>query len=106
RDGFVINQNLAGAIRASRTQLAKDPASARLLLENGEPRPAGSTLRNPDLADLLQSLAERNSVDAFYRGAIARRIAAAFQQHWGLVTEAELAAYRAREVEPLTLQWR
>jgi gamma-glutamyltranspeptidase/glutathione hydrolase len=106
RDGFVINQSLAGAIRVSRAQLAKDPAAARLFLEKGEPRPAGSALRNPDLADLLQNLAERNSVDAFYRGAIARRIAAAFRQHGGLVTEADLAAYRAREVEPLTLHWR
>ena len=106
RDGFPVSKNLAAAIRAARPSLAKDPASVRLLLKNGEPLPAGSTLRNPDLADLLQSLAERSSVDVFYRGAIARRIAAAFKEHGGLVTEADLAAYRAREVEPLTFCWR
>ncbi len=106
RDGFPVGKNLAAAIRASRPQLAKDPASARLLLPDGAPPPAGSTFRNPDLADLLQSLAERNSVDAFYRGDIARRIAAAFHKHGGLVTEADLAAYRAREVEPLHFAWR
>jgi gamma-glutamyltranspeptidase/glutathione hydrolase len=51
-------------------------------------------------------LAERGSVDAFYRGAIAQRIAAAFKKQGGLVTEADLAAYHAREVEPLTFRWR
>jgi gamma-glutamyltranspeptidase/glutathione hydrolase len=105
-DGFPVSKNLAAAIRAARPQLAKDPASARLLLKNGEPLPPGSTLRNPELADLLQSMADKNSVDGFYRGAIARRIAAAFKKHGGLVTEGDLAAYRAREVEPLSFRWR
>jgi len=106
REGFEVSKNLAAAIRAARPQLAKDPTSTRLLLKNGEPLPVGSMLRNPDMADLLQALAERNSVDSFYRGAIAGQIAAAFRKHGGLVTETDLAAYRAREVEPLTLRWR
>lgn len=106
RDGFPVRTNVAATIRTAWVQLAKDPALARLLLPSGAPLPAGSTFRNPDLADLLQSLAERNSVDAFYRGDIARRVAAAFQKHGGLVTEADLAAYRAREVEPLRFRWR
>src|SRR5205807_6174220 len=41
-----------------------------------------------------------------YRGRIAERIADAFQRNGGLVTAADLAAYRAREVEPLELTWR
>jgi gamma-glutamyltranspeptidase/glutathione hydrolase len=63
-------------------------------------------LRNPDLADLLEELAKAKSVEPFYRGDIAKRIAAAFKRNGGLVTEADLAAYRAREVEPLELTWR
>ncbi len=55
---------------------------------------------------MLATLAQRNSVDSFYRGDIARRIAAAFRAHGGIVTEDDLAAYRAREVEPLALTWR
>jgi gamma-glutamyltranspeptidase/glutathione hydrolase len=106
RDGFEIGKGLAAAIRATKAQLAKDPGSARLLLSNGEPLPVGSTFRNPDLAELLQRLAEENSVHAFYRGEIARRIAAGFKKHGGLVTEADLAAYQARSVEPLTFRWR
>ena len=61
--------------------------------------------RNLALAALLKTLAVRNSTESFYRGDIARTIAAAFQKNGGLVTVEDLAAFRAREVEPLTLDW-
>jgi gamma-glutamyltranspeptidase/glutathione hydrolase len=62
-------------------------------------------LRYPDLAKLLSTLAERNSVDSFYRGDIAQRLAEEFKKNGGLVTAKDLAEYRAREVEPLNLKW-
>jgi gamma-glutamyltranspeptidase/glutathione hydrolase len=67
---------------------------------------AGELFRNPELAEMLRTLADRNSVDSFYRGDIAGQIAAAFQKHDGLVTKRDLAQYRAREVAPLVLEWR
>lgn len=106
RDGFPVSTKLAAAIRSAQAQLCKDPASVRLFLPQGKPLAAGSIFRNPELADLLQGLAEAKSVDSFYRGEIARRIAAAFHKNKGLVTAADLAAYRARMVEPLRLTWR
>jgi gamma-glutamyltranspeptidase/glutathione hydrolase len=106
RDGFPVSSNLATALRANQKRLAADPASAKLYLPDGEPPKAGSTMTIPDLAALLETLAKRGSVDSFYRGDIAARIAAAFQAHGGLVTTADLAAYHAREVEPLALAWR
>lgn len=105
RDGFPITTQVAASLRGARQQFLKDPGSARLFYPNGEALTAGSTFRNPDLAALLQTLAERNSVASFYDGDIAQRIAAAFQKHGGLVSAADLAAYRAREVEPLELSW-
>jgi gamma-glutamyltranspeptidase/glutathione hydrolase len=105
REGFPVNAGLATALRGAQARLRKDPASAQLLLDHGEPLRQGSTFRNPDLAALLETLAQRGSVDSFYRGDIGKRIAAAFKEHGGLVTAADLAAYRAREVEPLRLDW-
>jgi gamma-glutamyltranspeptidase/glutathione hydrolase len=61
--------------------------------------------RNAALARLLKTLAARNSAESFYRGDLAATIADAFQQHGGLVTRADLAAYQARELAPLTLDW-
>ncbi len=61
--------------------------------------------RNLALVGLLKTLAGRNSTESFYRGDIAAKIAGAFQRNGGLVTVEDLAAYRAREVAPLTLDW-
>jgi gamma-glutamyltranspeptidase / glutathione hydrolase len=86
--------------------LLKDPASARLLLKDGEPPLPGTPYRNPDLAAMLETLADAGSVAPFYRGAIARAIAAAFRKNGGLVTEKDLNDYRAHEVTPLEFSWR
>lgn len=61
--------------------------------------------RNAAELRLLRTLARRNTTDSFYRGDIAETVAAAFQRHGGLVTKADLAAYRARELPPLTLDF-
>ena len=106
RDGFEVSAALATATSEYRARLVKDAASARLLLHDGKPLERGMTFRNPELADLLETLAKRNSVDSFYRGDIGKRIAREFQKNGGLVTADDLAAYPAREVEPLVLEWR
>lgn len=105
RDGFAVSRSLAASIKGARNRFAQDPGSAKLFLRNGEPLKEGDTYRNPDLADMLQALADRGRVDDFYRGKIAERIAAAFRQNGGLVTAKDLADYRAVEVAPLTLDW-
>ena len=61
--------------------------------------------RNRALAQLLKTLAARNTAESFYRGDIAGQIAAAFKQGGGLVTADDLAAYQARETTPLTFEW-
>ncbi len=105
RDGFVVRKNVAGALAAAKSRLAADPGSARLFFANGQPLPEGATFQNPDLAAMLDSLAKNGTVADFYQGKIAAKIAAAFQANGGLVTAADLAAYQAVEVAPLTLSW-
>lgn len=105
RDGFKVGAGTVLSLRGSAVDLRKDAASVRLLFPNGAPLKEGEIFRNPELAALLQSFADHNSVDSFYRGDVARKIAEAFQKNGGLVTEADLAAYRAREVEPLQFSW-
>ena len=106
RDGFPLRAGQVNAIRSARAELLEDPAAARVLLKDGDAPPAGSTLRNPDLASLLEALANDGSVARFYEGSIARQIAAAFKKNGGLVTERDLRDYRAREVAPLEFDWR
>lgn len=85
--------------------LARDPGSHKLYFRDGKPLAAGEIFKNPELAELLETLANANSVEAFYRGDIAQRIAEAFEKNGGIVTAKDLAAHQARLVEPLTLQW-
>lgn len=61
--------------------------------------------RNLALAQLLHTLATRNSAESFYRGDLAATIVAAFQRNGGLVTADDLAAYQAQELEPFALEW-
>ncbi len=104
--GFIINKVFAATIRGCAARFAKDPGSAKLYLKNGQPLKEGDVLRNPDLAKLLSHLAEQNSVESFYRGDVAQRIAEAFQKNGGLVTAKDLAAYQARQVQPLSLEYK
>ncbi|HZO84400.1 MAG TPA: gamma-glutamyltransferase [Verrucomicrobiae bacterium] len=99
-EGFPIPQGLSNAIRSREKDLKKDPASAQIYF------PKDNALRNPDLARMLRRLASENSVRAFYEGEIARQVAAAFSKNGGLVTEKELAQYKAVEAPPIQTQWK
>jgi gamma-glutamyltranspeptidase / glutathione hydrolase len=105
RDGFATPSHLAYTIQTNRKRLAADPGSAKLLLPGGEPPVVGSKFKNPDLATMLETLAQRGSVESFYKGDIAGKIAAGIRAGGGIVTEADLAAYRALDVEPLSFTW-
>lgn len=89
--------------------IAGEPAARDYFLQaDGTPKPAGTTLRNPQFARTLRALAA-GGADAFYRGEIARDIAAAVRNHPsnpGLLSEADLAGYAVREVEPLCAPYR
>ncbi|HEX5471532.1 MAG TPA: gamma-glutamyltransferase, partial [Lacipirellulaceae bacterium] len=101
RDGFRMNWSPG----VSATALSRDAGSRKLFWHNGKPLERGATYRNPDLAAMLEKLAEQGSVSDFYRGDIARQIAAAFKKNGGLVTAEDMAAYKPIESPPLTLDW-
>jgi len=103
RDGFIVSASLATAIAGAAAQFAKDSGSRKLYFNQDAPLGAGKTLRNPELADMLVSLANANSVDPFYRGEFAGRIASQFQKNGGMVTSADMAKYDANITKPLSL---
>src|ERR1051326_671365 len=104
-NGIVVTDFFQRAIRSALPRFRNDPGSSKVYLKDGQLPPVGERLRYPDLAKLLSTLAERNSVDSFYRGDIAQRLADEFKKNGGLVTAKDLAKYHAREVEPLNLKW-
>lgn len=72
----------------------QEESAAVLHDAEGRLKPAGETIRIEGLADTLRTLAAEGP-DAFYRGEIARRMAAAVRDAGGLLGEDDLAAYRA-----------
>jgi gamma-glutamyltranspeptidase/glutathione hydrolase len=60
----------------------------------------GDTLRQPALARALVLYRDQGP-DGFYRGAVAKDIAATVQANGGVITEADLANYRVRWLKPL-----
>ena len=101
--GFALSPRLYGLLARDRF-LRRDAFAARYLYEpDGRPKPAGTILRNLEYADVLHEIADHGA-QAFYRGAIARDIAAAVQKHPvepGDLTLADLDRYRAKERDPV-----
>jgi gamma-glutamyltranspeptidase/glutathione hydrolase len=81
--------------------MARWPASARIFLKaDGEVLGPGDRLVQNDLADTLETIA-RDGAQAFYRGPVAEKIASAIQAAGGVMTAADLTAYRAVERAPV-----
>ncbi|HEY2411444.1 MAG TPA: gamma-glutamyltransferase [Pirellulaceae bacterium] len=104
KNGFPFG-GAAVALKPASKRLSDDPASRDLYFKDGKPLEATDHYANPDLAKMLESLARDNSAESFYRGDIAKQIAAAFKANGGIVTAEDMAAYQAREVEPLKITW-
>lgn len=105
-DGVVLTHDEAFVFGWARERLSTSEAGRRTFYRpDGSLFQAGERLRQPDLAWSLRQIAS-GGADAFYRGAIARRIVADMERHGGLITLADLAAYRPVERAPLVGTYR
>ena len=100
RDGFVPPQPLIDSVAESLAAYAGKTNFAEYFGKVGNRR-----FKQPELARTLQRIAERGSA-GFYSGRTADLIVAEMQRGSGLITHADLAAYRAIWREPLSVRWR
>ncbi|HET8769175.1 MAG TPA: gamma-glutamyltransferase, partial [Pedococcus sp.] len=70
---------------------------------DGSPVQAGDLVRNPDLATTLEHIGAEGA-RSLYTGDLGARIAADMQERGGLVTAADLTAYRAQVRTPLRIR--
>ncbi len=96
---------LAGIIAENYEALATFPASEKIFLNDGFPKEAGDTLRNPDLANTLRLIADQGR-DAFYHGPVAQSIVDAVQADGGLITLEDLAGFEVSFRTPVTSTYR
>jgi len=95
RQGFAVSPRLKNML-AWRGKVFNN-AARRIYL-------AGDTIRQPALADTLARFAKGGAED-FYRGETAGRLVADMKHDGGLIREADLAAYRAIERQPVVFDY-
>ncbi len=98
--GFAVSYPLAEGLKGSRS-LANSPESKRIFQKDGAFYGVGDTLVQPELAATLQRIST-NGPNEFYEGETAARFADEMAKHGGLITRADLKAYKAVERTPLT----
>jgi gamma-glutamyltranspeptidase/glutathione hydrolase len=97
--GFRVDSALARSLANEQKRIGRF-AGADRFYPGGAPLAVGATLVQPELARTLNLIADQGP-DAFYRGPIASAIVDEEQHGHGLITEEDLAAYRARWREPI-----
>jgi len=100
RDGFVLTHARAASLASALPRMSRYPASVAAFSNGGAPFAAGDRFRQPDLAATLELIAA-DGPDGFYQGRIAALLAREMAERGGLITEADLAAYRPRVREPI-----
>jgi gamma-glutamyltranspeptidase / glutathione hydrolase len=101
RDGIAVADDTADSLPADLPRIVRWPSSAQIFARaDGSALAPGDHLVQPDLANTLAAIAQ-SGPQAFYQGAIARKIAAAVQAAGGVMTADDLNNYRAIERAPV-----
>jgi gamma-glutamyltranspeptidase/glutathione hydrolase len=102
REGFPVSELIALAWQDNARQLERYPGFAEQFL----PAPAkGQVVKRENLARTLEKIA-RDGRDGFYRGEIARAMAAYLAANGGFLDVEDLAAHRSEWVEPVSTRYR
>lgn len=105
RDGFVLQQGDVDMLETSTDGFKKDAASGAIFLNHGEPFRAGQKLVQKDLAHTL-GLISQHGPDGFYKGVVGQALVASSRQGKGIITQADLDQYQARELAPIECNYR
>ena len=111
REGYPCAPNLADMWRRAYTKYSSVLSGPefeswfRTFVPEGRPYEAGEMIRFPDHADTLEAIGASEAKD-FYSGEIARRIDAESRRFGGYLRYEDLAAYRAKWVEPIAVDYR
>jgi gamma-glutamyltranspeptidase len=104
-EGFILDESLPSSIAEGRRFLEKWPEAAKVYLPDGKVPKAGDRFFNKDYASTLRAI-QKGGADAFYRGEIAKKIAADMEANGGILSFADLAQYRAIERAPVSASYR
>jgi len=104
-DGFVLDQGDIDMLHTATDDFKKDPASAPIFLNKGEPFQVGQKLVQTELAATLKAISDKGEA-GFYKGPVGAAIVASSQAGKGLITQADLDQYKTRELPPVECDYR
>ena len=105
-DGVRLSADEAFVFSWGKDRLSKSAAGkAAFYKPDGSLYQKDEGMKRPDLAWTLGEIAQQGA-DGFYKGEVARRIAADMKAQGGLITLDDLAAYRPQERAPLVGSYR
>ncbi len=104
QDGFAVSEVIARSWEDNVSKLSQYPSGAELLVDGRAPR-AGEVMRLPELASTLNTIA-KGGAKAFYRGKLARKIAAYVQERGGWLDKSDLAKHRSTWEDPISTDYK
>ena len=102
REGSAVTASQNRLTDAKRGELEDVPGWAEIFLPGGVVPLVGETFKQPALAETMAHLAKAG-LDDFYRGDLARKIAADLDRAGSPVTAGDLAGHRVMTPEPLSV---
>ena len=103
--GFPLTARQARSNAQMAAIVADYPETQAVFFPGGRPPPAGSVLRQPDLARTLRTI-QAEGAAAFYRGSVAEAIVAASDRAGGLFAHRDLAEHRTDVLDPVQTTYR
>ena len=106
KDGILVTKDLNYALEWSKESLLENSISKNKFYDKKEnPIAVSNLFKQPKLAKTL-FLISRKGKEAFYEGEIAKWIEEDSLNNGGLITLEDLAAYEAKEREPISIDYR
>jgi gamma-glutamyltranspeptidase/glutathione hydrolase len=100
REGYPVYTKFHRMLSGSEKTMRRWPAATEAFLPSGKVPEMGQVIKLPDLALVLEKVAEQGR-DGFYKGEIAQRLVDGVREAGGIWSMADLANYKIMERDPI-----
>ena len=100
RKGFKVTEHYQRMAKFRLEALRASPGAAAVFLQNNEVPELGYLIKQPDLANTLELIAEQGN-DGFYKGALAKKLVTGINAAKGIWSLDDLASYNVIERRPV-----
>jgi len=105
KQGFLVNEHYRRLAKFRHAVLASNKSASTIFLVDGKVPELGALIKQMDLADTLQLLAE-HGFDGFYKGDLASKLVRGVQLNGGIWSMQDLANYTVKERAPVVIDYK